>query len=202
MSMYPDPSGYEPPPRRGGDVDPLGVLLLVLVGLSILRFGLWWGLSVAALGFLVIVVVGAANLASAREEQHRRLRRPRLAQAHSLASSFLADLLGFGVSTLVVPGASGSLIGIVAAATVLTVLDEIVGRLLDLNWSGARGSWCLLMIVYFAVAGPVAAWIAPHYRLTGVGANVATIALLFTANLIVGRASPWRERWNQPNRAR
>lgn len=197
MSMYPGPSGYPPPPRRGSDVDPLGLFILAFAGFSIWRFGLWWGLGIAAAGFVVVVFVGVVNVAGTTQK-HRSSRGPLLAQVHAFATSLLSFLLGFGVAASVVPGASGDAVGIVAAAGVLTVLGEIVGRILDLDWSGARGSWCLLLLVSFPVSVPVAAWIAPHYRLAGVGANVATILLVLASTTVVWQASPWRNHWRSP----
>lgn len=200
VSMFPVPRDPPPPPnysRGDGGDEAFGLLLLVLAGLAIWRFGLWWGIGVVVVGFVVTVFVGAVNLAGGRKPA--RSRGPFLAQLHAVVSSLLGGVLGFGVASVIVPGASGTVAGIGAAAAAMTLLDELVGRLLDMDWSGAVGSWCLVMIFWLPLSVPVAALIAPDYRVSGVVANLATMLLVFVAGLIAWRASPWRWRWGRPS---
>jgi hypothetical protein len=198
--MYPHPPGNPGPPSRppSGDLDLVGLALLAAAGLSIWLLWFWWGIAIFAVGFVTIAVVTGANEASGDLGRTARQRSgPPSAQLHAAASGFLSGMLGFGVAATVGHGVNGRFGGVIAAATTALVLETGVGRLLDMNWNGALGSWCLLSFVWFLISVPLAAYIAPGYEVTGVTANVGAILLVYGSSWLIWRASPWRHRWDK-----
>lgn len=182
--------------------DAAGLALVVFAGLAIWWFGFWWGILVFIAGFTVSVFVQAVNIAStdleAGVDDRPRRRNPVPAQIHAVASGFLGAFLGFGVAS-VAGASSADFEGIVAASAALVLVSEAVGRVLDMDWTGALGSWGLLMLASLVVVVPLAAYVAPGYEVHGVAATIVTTVLVLVAESIVGFASPWRTRWNPPD---
>jgi hypothetical protein len=127
---------------------------------------------------------------------------------HSLVSGLLGSVVGFGVATLILGGASGTVAGIGAVAVINEAGFVVTGKGFDLSrvrapweteeehvWRGCL--WILSAAGWLAIGVPVSAYLAPDYALHGVVANVITIALVPGASYAVYKASPWRDRWRR-----
>jgi hypothetical protein len=188
-----------PPNPRPPTYHAIGILFWVVAGLMIWWFGFWWGVVVGSGAFVLSGFVEGVNLASAAAESGEQAPRsrhgPPFAELHAAVSGFVAGLLGFGITAVVGLATSDGSTGIAAAAATSVALGWAVSWLLELDWSGALGSWFLLLIVSLLVGIPLAAYLAPGYRVHGVSANIATSVLVVVSELLVWRASPWRGRW-------
>jgi hypothetical protein len=188
-----------PPNPRPPTYSAVGILFWIVAALTIWWFGFWWGLMIGLGAFVLSGFVEGVNVASAAMDsgaQAPRSRRgPPLAELHAAVSGFVAGLLGFGIAAVIGLASSKGPGGIVAAAATSVALGSAVGWLLDMDWSGALGSWFLLMIVSLLIGVPLAAYLAPGYAVHGVTANILTALLVIGAELLVWRASPWRARW-------
>jgi hypothetical protein len=131
---------------------------------------------------------------------------------HALACDFFGALLGFGIVALVIDGASGSALGIAAAAAVATIGVAGVGLFREFSARqrtqaeaesevvARLGPWFVMNAVWLILGAPVSAYLAPRYELKGLAANLAAVALVPAAVLLVYRASPWRHRWRKRER--
>ena len=164
------------------------------------RFGFWWGIGLFLAGLTVTGFVKAVNEVSATSEHRpRRKRDPALARVHSLATGVVGAFLGFGAAAAL-GLATGGLAEIAAVVATYLVLQQVSDLVLRADWSGALGSWCLVMLVWAALAVPLSAWLAPGYAVHGIGPNGATVVLVMAAELLAWRASPWRDHWSRPDR--
>jgi hypothetical protein len=161
------------------------------------RFGFWWGIAIFVASFTLTAFIGAVNDASPQRSDKPRKHAPvpLLARLHAAVSTFVAGVLGFGVAAVTGIAAAHGFTGILAAAAAALVLDTGVGWLLDADWTGALGSWCLAALAWTALSVPLAAYIAPGYAAHGFAANAAMTFLVFAAAWPVWFASPWRHRW-------
>jgi hypothetical protein len=181
-----------------GGEEAFGLALLVAAGLAIWRFGFWWGIAIVGGGFALLTFVQAINLIPPTDPPAavKTRQTPVLARLHAAASAFLSGVIGFGVAAVIGAGVSAGPDGILAAAAMYTALDQGIGWLLDLDWGGALGSWCLLMLAYLAIGIPLSAYLAPGYTASGMGANIGVTLLMSVAGWLVLLASPWRTRWS------
>jgi hypothetical protein len=189
----PLPPSSDRPPSSPGALG--GVALWIVAGLSIWLFG-FWGIGIVALTVLVTGLVEGVNLASGDLVLERRRSRPS-AQLHAVGTEVIGDVLGFGTAAVLGIATSASPAGVLAVAATAIALNGVVGWLLESDWNGALGSWLLLMFMWVLLAIPLAAYIAPGFRVHGVAANVVTAVLVLAANALVWRASPWRTHWQR-----
>jgi hypothetical protein len=125
------------------------------------------------------------------------------AQAHTLGITFVASILGFAVATQLVTGASGSAVGCAASAAAYTFVGLVIDvgiRAVSTSGNAAESSaakvlWLPASITWLVLGVPVAAFVAPQYRIEGVGANVATVTIVLVIDFLISRASPWRSAW-------
>jgi hypothetical protein len=175
------------------------VSLIVAAGLAIWQLGFWWGIAIFAVGFGVLTFVLGINLESERLRDEgsapKRRRTPIAARLHAAALTFLSGVLGFGIAAQIGGGISGDTLGIIAAAATYLVCSVGGEWVLDLNWAGAVGSWCLFMIVWLVTMIPLAAYVAPGYEARGVPANAGMAICVIGAEWLTSIASPWRSRW-------
>ncbi len=119
---------------------------------------------------------------------------------HSVAVTFAGDLLGFGVAASALGAVSGSWSGILSAAAILTATEGII----DVGIRGSGHShdvlWLVAALLCLVVGVPVAAFLAPNYAVHGFGVNVLVIVIVGVCEVSVGRASPWRTRWETGGR--
>jgi hypothetical protein len=118
---------------------------------------------------------------------------------------FVAGVLGFGAAVVLIGGASGRPVGVIVCAALyatsgafvdLAMRAAPVGDVTDRCF--AKALWVIASVLWLVVVVPLAALIAPDYRLNGAFANLATIVIVMIADSAVGRASPWRMRWRKP----
>lgn len=128
------------------------------------------------------------------------------AEVHTLAVTFIAGLLGFGIATQLVSGASGSAVGVVASAVIYTGICAVIDvgvRMRPIGGLTARGNvhflWATASLTWLAVGAAVAALLAPSYQVTGVEGNAATVVIVLCIDFLVSRASPWRQKWRAPS---
>jgi hypothetical protein len=125
------------------------------------------------------------------------IKRRELAHLHSVAVPFLGGLLGFGFAKLVLPGAHGTTAGIALAATAYALLGKLIDIVLtrsstdEHEWIDPLLLWFSTMIISVVLLVPAAALLAPGYELDGVIANLVAIVLVYAADSLVSRASPW-----------
>lgn len=202
--MYPRPPDLREPPSSPPDYAAsgtdavVGLALLAIAGFAMSRFGFWWGIAVYLASFTLTAFVGGVNIAAAEmsDKRRRRARVPVLARLHAAISGFVSGVLGFGVAAVTGIAETHGLTGILAASVTALALDTAVGWILDADWTGALGSWCLAMLAWTALSVPLAAYIAPGYRAQGFAANAAMTVVVFAAVWPVWFASPWRHRWS------
>ena len=127
------------------------------------------------------------------------------AEGHTVVVTFLAILVGFETSIQLISGASGNALGSVEAAGVYTATGLIVDfgiRFGRRHRGTERGTsevlWVVASVLWLIVGVPVAALLAPHYRLHGLAATFVAVVIVLAVDFVVGRASPWRLKWRRP----
>jgi hypothetical protein len=168
-----------------------------LTALAFGKFGVWWGIAIAVGSFALFVVVIGVNAASRGQARHtRRSRGPLFARLHAIGTGLLGSALGFGIAAAT-GIASGTVVGLLLTVVIENAMGEAIGWVLDMDWSGALGSWCLVMMIWLPLQVPLAAYLAPGYSVRGVAANLATLVLVIACNFLAWRASPWRYHWGR-----
>lgn len=120
-----------------------------------------------------------------------------LAHLHSIAAPFLGGVLGFGFAKLLIPGVHGTAVGIALAGLSYSFLSKAIDQVLtrssieEQEWFDPLVLWFATLIVSVVLLVPASAFIAPNYDVQGVLGNVVTIVLVYVADTLVSRASPW-----------
>ena len=132
-----------------------------------------------------------------------------LLHGHSIASSVLGGLLGFGFATVLLDSAAGTGGGIVAAALIYALLGKVIDIVLQSASSAVKTDddedgeevfdsaliWVLTLLATVVLVVPVSALLAPNYALHGFLTNAVTVVLVYGADMLVGYASPWGFRY-------
>ena len=116
---------------------------------------------------------------------------------HSVALSFLGGAFGLWLASAVLGAVTGSWIGILAAAGILTATGFVVDFGLRVSARQQDVLWTVASLLWFIIGVPVAAYLAPGYSLRGLGTNAMVIFIVTASEVVVGRASPWRTRWRR-----
>jgi hypothetical protein len=123
-------------------------------------------------------------------------KRPLVSDARSLAGSFTSGLVGYALTLLVVASASGTFLGVVAAAGIYA----LSGLILDVGIRssprsgptdrvGVKALWFIAATLWLFVSVPIAAFLSPQYSLRGLSANGAAIVIVFLSDAVIARAS-------------
>lgn len=115
--------------------------------------------------------------------------------------TFLDGVLGFGIAVAVLPGASGTWVGVLIASLLLTlsgiVIDTGMRSTPRPDSPEAQDSpvdltllWVVASMVWFIAAVPACALVAPDYELHGLTANLGGFVIV----VAVGPLTTWARR--------
>jgi hypothetical protein len=114
---------------------------------------------------------------------------------HTLILTFIGGALGFGLASALLETVSGSWSGTLAAAVCLTASGFVVDFGIRVSHPRRSMLWLVASLLWFTIGVPVAAYLAPGYSLHGFTTTVTVIVIVWICDMAVGRASPWRTRW-------